>query len=83
MKINDPQGVSGAQALLNLLKNKPGMIQDTQAQVTDYINNSLTPEQAGKLKSILENKEATDALLATPEAKKLMKYLIGGNSDEQ
>ncbi len=46
--------------------------------VDDFVNKNLSPEASEKLKKILSDKEATDKLLATPQAKELMKKLLGG-----
>lgn len=51
-----------------------------QGNMDDFINKNLSPEATKKLKSILSNKEATDKILSTPQAKELMKKLM--NSDK-
>jgi hypothetical protein len=48
-----------------------------KGEVDDFINKNLSPQATKKLKSILSDKAATDKLLATPEAKELMKKLLG------
>ena len=42
----------------------------------DFINKKLSSGEAAKLRKILSDKSATAKLLATPEAKELMKKLM-------
>lgn len=41
---------------------------------------SLAPEDANKLKNLLSDREATKALLNSPQAKALLKALFGGKT---
>ncbi len=43
----------------------------------DFINKNLSSEATKQLKNVLSNKEAAEKLLSTPQAKELMKKLIG------
>ena len=45
-------------------------------KVDDFIDKKLSPEASAKLKSILSDKQATEKLLNTPQAKELMKKLM-------
>ncbi len=42
----------------------------------DFINKNLSNEASSKLKSVLSNKEETEKLLSTPQAKELLKNLL-------
>lgn len=46
--------------------------------INDFINKNLDHGSAQKLKKVLSDKEATDKLLSTPQAKELMKKLMEG-----
>ncbi len=43
----------------------------------DFINKNLSADATKQLKSVLSNKEAAEKLLSTPQAKELMKKLMG------
>lgn len=45
-------------------------------KVEDFIDKKLTPDASAKLKQILSDKQATEKLLNTPQAKELMKKLM-------
>lgn len=49
-----------------------------QGNMDDFLNKSLSHDAAKKLKNVLSNKEATEKLLSTPQAKELMKKLMEG-----
>lgn len=42
-----------------------------------YLNNNMDPSTADKLKKVLTDKSAAQELLNTPEAKELMRKLLG------
>ncbi|MFR5876983.1 MAG: hypothetical protein ACLUFN_10900 [Eubacterium sp.] len=44
--------------------------------VEDFINKNMSKEASQKLKSILNDKSATEKLLSTPEAKELLNKLM-------
>lgn len=44
----------------------------------DFINKNLSSDASKKLKDVLSDKEATQKLLSTPQAKELMKKLMEG-----
>ncbi len=46
--------------------------------VDDFINKNLSKEASAKLKSVLSDKEATQKLLSTPQAKELLNKLMKG-----
>lgn len=56
---------------INELKNAVN-----NGKVDDFIDKKLSPEASAKLKSILSDKQATEKLLNTPQAKELMKKLM-------
>lgn len=43
----------------------------------DFINKNLSKDATARLKNVLSDKEATQKLLSTPQAKELMKKLMG------
>ncbi len=43
----------------------------------DFINKNLSADATKQLKNVLSNKEAAEKLLSTPQAKELMKKLMG------
>lgn len=45
-------------------------------KLDDFINKNLSNEASSKLKSVLSNKEQTEKLLSTPQAKELLKNLL-------
>lgn len=56
------------QELINRAKN---------GQVEDLLS-KLKPEESAKLQEILSDKEATNRLLATPQAQQLLKLFVKG-----
>lgn len=44
----------------------------------DFIDKNLSPDASKKIKSVLSDKNATEKLLSTPEAKELLKKLLKG-----
>lgn len=56
---------------INELKNAVN-----NGKVDDFIDKKLSSEASAKLKSILSDKQATEKLLNTPQAKELMKKLM-------
>lgn len=63
------------------LKNKTGIDVDKMKQAAqsgkleDYLNSNLSADTAKQVKNVLGNKEATEKLLSSPQAKELMKKL--------
>lgn len=47
-----------------------------EGRVEDFIDKKLSPEAAGRLKKVLSDKDATQKLMSTPQAKELMKKLM-------
>lgn len=47
----------------------------SSGSVDDFINKRLSPEQSEKIKKVLSDKNATQKLLSTPQAKELLKKL--------
>lgn len=47
-----------------------------EGRTEDFINQKLSPEAAETLRRVLADKHATEKLLATPQAKELMKKLM-------
>ena len=47
----------------------------SSGSVDDFINKILSPEQSEKIKKVLSDKNATQKLLSTPQAKELLKKL--------
>lgn len=45
-------------------------------KVDDFIDKKLSPQASQKLKKVLSDKQATEKLLNTPQAKELMKKLM-------
>lgn len=43
----------------------------------DFINKNLSADAAKQLKSVLSSRETAEKLLSTPQAKELMKKLMG------
>lgn len=46
--------------------------------VDDFINKNLSAQASSKLKEILKDKDATQKLLSTPQAKELMQKFMKG-----
>lgn len=44
--------------------------------IDDFIDKNLKASEAQKLKQVLSNKDATEKLLSTPQAKELLKKLM-------
>lgn len=44
-----------------------------EGKLEDFLNKNLSSQATQKLKSVLSDKEATDKLLSTPQAKELLK----------
>lgn len=51
---------------------------DKNQQLAQELMKKLSPEDRKKLDSILSDKAATQKILSTPEAQKLLKDLLGG-----
>jgi F0F1-type ATP synthase assembly protein I len=56
------------------MQNKP----DKNQQLAQELMKKLNPEEKKKLDNILADKAATQKILNTPEAQKLLKELLGG-----
>lgn len=63
--------------LLDELKKKKA-----KKDVEDYLMKQLNPKQSKKLNEVLENEQAMNELLSTPQAQKLLKKLIGEDDGE-
>ncbi len=63
--------------LLKLLMNSKGSAPDSSL-AQDILQNKITPEQRNRVQSILQDKNALEQLLKSPQAQELMKKL-GGN----
>ncbi len=50
-----------------------------KGELEDFIGKSLSPDAGKKLKAVLSDKAATEKLLATDEAKKLLETLLNQN----
>lgn len=70
--------------LSKVAKKKTGMdVNQLKQSVEDgkfdeFVNSNMDAETAQKLKHVLTNKEAAQNLLGSPEAKALLKKLMGG-----
>lgn len=62
--------------LLKLLMNSKGSSPDSN-MAQDILQNKITPEQRQRVQNILQDKNALEALLKSPQAQELMKK-IGG-----
>ena len=49
-----------------------------QGKLNDFINQNLSAQASSQLKKILGDKQATEKLLSTPQAKELMKKFMEG-----
>ncbi len=49
-----------------------------QGKLDDFINKNLSPQASSQLKKVLSDKQATEKLLSTPQAKELMKKFMEG-----
>lgn len=63
--------------LLKLLMNSKGSAPNSSI-AQDLLQNRITPEQRQRVQSILQDKDALERLLESPQAQELMKKL-GGN----
>ena len=66
--------------LLNALskqKNTNAPQADSQKQIDDLVRN-LSPSDAQKLQAVLQDPEAANRLLSTPQAQQLIKKFMGG-----
>ena len=62
--------------LLKLLMNSKGASSDSN-MAQDILQNKITPEQRQRVQNVLQDKNALEALLKSPQAQELMKK-IGG-----
>ena len=62
--------------LLKLFMNSKGTSPDSN-MAQDILQNKITPEQRQRVQNILQDKNALEALLKSPQAQELMKK-IGG-----
>lgn len=68
---------------MNRLGKKAGIDVEKMKQAADngklddFINNNLSHGASEQLKNVLTNKEAAEKLLSTPQAKELLKKLMG------
>ncbi len=46
-----------------------------------FVQKNMRPDQARALKMLMENREAADKLLATPQAQNLLKKLLGAKHE--
>ena len=70
-------------AMLDALSKKMGttpkeLEQSAQSGQLDRMLRNLKPNDAQKLQSVLQNPEAANALLNSPQAQQLIKKLTGG-----
>lgn len=68
--------LKNAQQKTGIDMNKMKQAADS-GNLDDFINKNLSKDATAQLKDILSNKEATQKLLSTPQAKELMKKLMG------
>ena len=59
------------------LGTSPDKLQDLKNKKPEELMKKLRPEEAAKLNQIMNNPELTQQLLNTPQAKMLMKRLMG------
>lgn len=62
--------------LLKLLMNSKGSGPDSN-MAQDILQNKITPEQRQRVQNILQDKNALESLLKSPQAQELMKKLGG------
>ncbi|MBR6635049.1 MAG: hypothetical protein IKL41_05430 [Clostridia bacterium] len=62
--------------LLKLLMNSKGSSPDSN-MAQDILQNRITPEQRQRVQSILQDKNALENLLKSPQAQELMKKMGG------
>lgn len=74
----DPQKIKEILGSANIGENSKRDIEKAvdSGDLSQFLS-KLSPEQSGKLQSILSDKAATERLLATPQAKMLLKMIIG------
>ena len=70
-------------ALLNKVSGSTGASKNeimeamNSGNLEDLVMKTLKPSQANKLQSILKDKKAADELLSSPQARQLLKKLLG------
>ncbi len=64
--------------LINKIKNDPA---PSEKSVNDFINQNLSPAQAGMLGNVLQNPQMLKELLASPQAKQLMDMLTNNKGE--
>ena len=69
-------------AIGELIAKALGNRGDAKSAVDEYVKTQLSDEQAKKLSELLADENAARAMMASPEAKKLMQLLMGGVKDE-
>ena len=62
--------------LLKLLMNSKGASSDSN-MAQDILQNKITPEQRQRVQNVLQDKNALEALLKSPQAQELMKKMGG------
>ncbi len=62
--------------LLKLLMNSKGTTSDTN-MAQDILQNKISPEQRQRVQNILQDKNALEQLLKSPQAQELMKKFGG------
>lgn len=67
------QAAKKANIDLNALKNAA-----ENGNVDDFINKNLSAQASSKLKEVLKDKDATQKLLSSPQAKELMQKFMKG-----
>lgn len=74
----DPQKLTEALKSSGLGQNSKADIEKAvqSGDLSDFLG-KLSPEQSARLQSVLSDKAATERLLSTPQAKALLKRLIG------
>lgn len=80
LRANQEKTVQGKPTEANaseMLKNAGINTENISEQKTQALFDKLSPEQKQKLNSILNDKEATKRLLATPQAQALLRSLSG------
>lgn len=75
-KINE-QNLSQAAKKANINLDELKKAADS-GNVDDFINKNLSAQASSKLKEILKDKDATQKLLSTPQAKELMQKFMKG-----
>lgn len=75
MKNIDNKSVQNAAKKANININEFKKAAES-GKVDDFINKNMSKEASQKLKNILSDKNATEKLLSTPEAKELLNKLM-------